>query len=433
MAVLKCKRVLLTTLGSLGDLHPYIAVGLGLRERGAAVTIATSEIYRVKLEGEGLGFAPLRPDMSHVIDSPEVMRKAFHPRTGTEYVFRKMFLPWLDQTFEDTAAAARDADLIVGHPVAFVTPTVAEYLSKPWVSVALQPSIFLSAHDPPAISGAPFLTPLFSMGPGFTRLFFRFARNMMGRWGAPLNALRIKLGLAPLRNPLLDDMFSPHGTQAWFSKVLGEPQTDWPGRTTVTGFPFYDKLEPGQGLSRELAQFLDAGPAPVVFTLGSSAVFDAGGFYAESLRAVGSIGCRAVLLIGKEPKNMPPGPIPDAVFIAEYAPYSELLPRAAATVHQGGVGTTAQALRSGKPMIVVPWSHDQPDNGMRIGRLGVGRVIPRGKYRAGRVARELALLLAGESYGTAAQTVACEMERENGVTAACDGLAETLERATEKR
>ena len=73
-------------------------------------------------------------------------------------------LPWLEQSFEDTLEAARDADLIVGHPIAFATPTVAEYLKKPWISIALQPSIFLSAYDPPVISGAPFLHPFFRSG-----------------------------------------------------------------------------------------------------------------------------------------------------------------------------------------------------------------------------------------------------------------------------
>lgn len=415
------KKILLTTLGSLGDLHPYIAVGLGLRERGHAVTIATSEFYRAKVEGEGLGFHPLRPDIGLLIDDSEALRRGLHPRTGTEYVFRKLILPWIEQSFEDTLEASCDADLIVGHPIAFATPTVAEYLKKPWISIALQPSVFLSRYDPPVVSGAPFLTPLFSRAPGFTRLFLRFAKSVVARWGAPLNALRSRLGLSRLRNPLLDDMFSPYGTQAWFSSVLARPQSDWPERTAVTGFPFYDKLEPGQGVSPELARFLDAGPPPVVFTLGSSAVFDAGGFYAESLAAMRTAGCRSVLLIGRDSRNMPSTPVPDSVFVSEYAPYSELLPRGAATVHQGGVGTTAQALRSGKPMIVVPYSHDQPDNAMRVKRLGVGRVIPRSRYRANRLAEELKLLLAGE-YAAAARATASEMEREDGVITACEGL-----------
>jgi rhamnosyltransferase subunit B len=416
---------LLTTLGSLGDLHPYIAVGLGLRARGHAVTIATSEVYRQKVEGEGLGFHPMRPDLGILLDNPEVLRQVVHPRRGPEYVFRKLILPWLEQSFEDTLEAARDADLIVGHPIAFATPTAAEHLKKPWISIALQPSIFFSMYDPPAISGAPFLTSLFSLGPGFTRPVLQLVKGIMRRWGAPVNALRSRLGLRPFRSPVLGDMFSAYGTQAWFSNVLARPQTDWPARTAITGFPFYDKLEPGQGLPPELAQFLDAGPAPVVFTLGSSAVFAAGEFYAESLAAVRKAGCRAVLLIGRDPRNIPEAPVPDTVFVTQYAPYSELLSRAAATVHQGGVGTTAQALRAGKPMIVVPFSHDQPDNAMRVARLGVARVIPRSRYGADRVAHELALLLGNSGCADAARTVASEMAREDGVAAACAGLIES--------
>ena len=415
-------RFLFTTLGSLGDLHPYIAVGIGLRERGHTVTIASSEIYRAKVEGEGLLFRPLRPDLPEITGDAEIWRRIMHPRTGPEFIFRKLIMPWLEQSFEDTVAAARESDVLVGHVIAFSTPTVAELLKKPWISIVLQPSIFLSAHDPPVLAGAPYLAPLHRLIPGFTQLFFRFARRVARSWGDPINDLRRRLGLRMFLNPVLDDMFSPWGTQAWFSHVLARPQADWPARTVVTGFPFYDKLEPGQGLSAELAEFLDAGPAPVVFTLGSTAVFDAGTFYSESLAAVRKIGCRAVLLVGRDARNRPPEPVPDNVFVAEYAPYSELLPRAAATVHQGGVGTTAQALRSGRPMIVVPYCNDQPDNGARVRRLGAGRVIPRRKYRAERVAKELEILLSDEGYRETATQVAREMARENGVLTACEGL-----------
>ncbi len=411
-------------------MHPYIAVGIGLRERGHTVTIATSELYRAKVEGESLLFRPLRPDLPdlpNVTGDAEIWRRIMHPRTGPEFVFRKLIMPWIEQSFEDTVEAARDADVLVGHVIAFATPTVAEHLKKPWMSIALQPSIFLSALDPPAIPGAPYLLPLAALVPGFPHLFFRIGKRIARSWGDPVNDLRRRLGLRPFRNPVFDDMFSPWGTQAWFSRVLAQPQADWPAQTVVTGFPFYDRLEPGQGLSAELAEFLDAGPAPVVFTLGSTAVFDAGAFYSESLAAARKIGCRAVLLIGRDARNRPSGSVPDNVLVAEYAPYSELLPRAAATVHQGGVGTTAQALRAGRPMIVVPYSHDQPDNGARVRRLGAGRVIPRRKYRAERVAKELEILLAAEGYAKAATQAAREIARENGVQTACDGLEALIE------
>ena len=177
-------------------------------------------------------------------------------------------------------------------------------------------------------------------------------------------------------------MFSPYGTQAWFSKVLATPQPDWPSKTSITGFPFYDKLLPGQGLSPELQAFLDAGPPPVVFTLGSSAVFDAGTFYTESVEALKTLGCRGILLVGLDPRNQPKVALPAGVIAAEYAPFSELFARAAAVAHQGGAGTTAQALRAGVPMCVVPHSHDQPDFARRCAELGVARTVSRGQYRA---------------------------------------------------
>lgn len=401
-----------------------------MRDRGHKVTIATSEIYRAKIEGEGLRFRPLRPDFNFVLEDPDIIRRAFHPRTGGAYILRKLLIPWIEQSYEDTLAAARDADFLVGHAITFATRTVAEVLQKPWMSVALQPSIFLSAYDPSSIPGAPFLDRLHPLGPRFWGPAYRLIRHAARRWGRPLNALRGKAGLLPLNNALLDGMFSPTGTQAWFSKVLAEPQPDWQPRTTVTGFPFYDKLEPGQCLTPELERFLADGPAPVVFTLGSAAVMDAGEFYAESLLAVRRLGCRAVMLIGRDARNLPVGPVPDTVHFAEYAPYSELLSRAAAVVHQGGVGTTAQSLRAGKPMLVVPMSHDQPDNGRRIAKLGVGAVIPRSKYRAESAAAALQQLTAAQSYRDAATRIAQVIAGEDGVSAACDGLEAALQAVT---
>jgi rhamnosyltransferase subunit B len=422
-------RFLLTTIGSLGDLHPYLAVGLGLRARGHAVTIATSEIYRAKVEGEGLGFAPLRPDVSFVLHDPAVMRQALHPRRGPEFIFRELVLPYIEQTYEDTLAAAAEADLLVGHGIAFATPVVAELLGKPWISVVLQPAVFFSKYDPPAISGVPWLNRLEVLGPWFWEPFLQLLRRVVRYWGKPLNAFRRRLGLREMANPLLDDMLSPYGTQAWFSRVFAARQADWPGNVTVTGFPFYDKLSPGAGLSDRLAAFLAEGPAPVVFTLGSSAVRGAGSFYEESYEAIRRMGRRAVVLTGDEARNLPRRDMGNAVFVTEYAPYSALLPHAAATVHQGGVGTTAQALRAGRPMIVVPFSNDQPDNARRVERTGAGLVVARSQYRADRVVTALERLLSEPQYGTAAMRASIEMAGEDGVSAACDGLIAATRRS----
>jgi rhamnosyltransferase subunit B len=413
---------LLTTFGSLGDLHPYIAVGLGLRDRGHRVTIATSENYRAKVVGEGLNFHAVRPDLSPLLDQPEIIARAFHPRRGSEYIMRHLFLPWVEESCEDLMRIAPEADLLVGHVIAFGTPTVAEALGKKWISVTLQPLAFLSVFDPPVISGMPFANWLVRLGPRFWRQWLQFAKSIVLKWGQPLNDLRRKLGLKPLANPLLDDMFSRYGTQAWFSSVMARPQPDWPANTTVTGFPFYDKLGPGLGLSDGLKEFLDGGPAPVVFTLGSSAVFAAGRFFEESAQAADRLGIRAVLLVGTDARNRPQGTLPRTIAVAEYAPYSELFPRAAAVVHQGGIGTTAQAIRAGRPMLVAPFSHDQPDNAARMERLGAARVLALKNYRAKRVAGELQAILEKGSYVDSAMRAARKIEAEDGVRAACDGL-----------
>ena len=308
------------------------------------------------------------------MDNPVAINKAFHPLTGSEYILRKVLLPFLDQAFEDTLAIAREADLLVGHPTAFATIMAAELLEKRWISVILQPSLLLSAYDPPAVSGLPALDYFRVFGPPFRKAFFGFARRVARQWGSPINDLRRKLGLRVVRNPVLDDMFSPWGNQAWFSRLMAQPQPDWPANMLVTGYTFYDGLPPGAGLEPELKRFLDAGPPPVVFTLGSSAVFDAGSFYRESTKAIHDAGMRAVLLIGMDARNRPQVELPPTILASEYAPFSQLFPRAAATVHQGGSGTTAQSLASGKPSIFVPWSHDQPDNARRAVRLGVARI-----------------------------------------------------------
>lgn len=426
-------KFLLTTFGSLGDLHPYIAVGKGLLARGHSVTLASSEIYRTKVEGEELGFHPVRPDLSGVMEHPESMSKAFHPRTGTKYVITQIFLPCLEEAYADTVEAARDVDLIVSHPVAFATPIAAEIANKPWVSIALAPSTMLSAFDPPHIEALPFAEMLRGCGPRFWGPFFKLVRRSARGAGEPIARLRAKLGLPPLPfSPIFDSMFSPWAAQGWFTKIWATPQPDWPANMTITGFPFYDRLvapnnDPGaDGLSPELRSFLAAGPPPVVFTLGSSAVFDARDFYEESAEAARLAGVRAILLTGPVAQNQPLRRMSDSVFVAEYAPYSELLPHAAGTVHQGGVGTTAQALRSGHPMIVVPFSHDQPDNANRVRRLGVARVVPRTKYKADRVARELDTLLRGGGYREAAVRAGRAIAEEDGVAAACDALESML-------
>ena len=170
-------------------------------------------------------------------------------------------------------------------------------------------------------------------------------------------------------------------------------------------------------------KFLAEGERPVVFTLGSAVVLDPGNFYQESAETARLLKCRAVLLVGPNPQ---PAPLPEGVVAFGYVRYSELLPKSAAVVHHGGIGTTGQALRAGCPMLVMPYSFDQPDNGARMVRLGAGRTISRKNYLAKRVARELQTLLTDSTYALRAAKIGQRIREERGTEAACNALERLL-------
>ena len=145
-----------------------------------------------------------------------------------------------------------------------------------------------------------------------------------------------------------------------------------------------------------------------------------GDFFRESAAAARQLGARAVLLIGNQPLEEWACNLPASVFLADYVPYSMLMPHTAAIVHQGGIGTTAQALRAGKPTLVVPWSHDQPDNAHRVQRLGVSRTLNRARYTSAAAATELRQLTDRPEYANAASSLRDRMAAEDGLKAACD-------------
>ncbi len=419
------KRVVLTTFGSLGELHPVLAVALGLKARGHHAVVATSEAYRPKVESLGLGFATLRPDLPDWTDDPGSMARIMDLRRGPERIIREMMMPVLCQSYDDTLAAAEGADLLLSHPLTFATRLVAEKVGLPWASTALSPLSFFSGHDPPVLAPAQVLSKLRFLGPAFNRPLFRFLKRTVRSWSLPWHRLRAEVGL-PMTgdDPLMEGQHSPALVLALFSPMLAAGQPDWPRQTVTTGFPFLDR-DGDVGLPTELSEFLDDGPPPIVFTLGSAAVRDAGRFYEHSLRAAGMLGRRAVLLIGDDPRNRPSS-LPDGIAAFKYAPFSALFPRAEAIVHQGGVGTTGQALRSGRPMLVMPYAFDQPDNADRVARLGVGRTIPRRRYTAERAAVELRKLLDDPSYALRAEEVGRLVREEDGVGSACDALEALL-------
>jgi rhamnosyltransferase subunit B len=208
-----------------------------------------------------------------------------------------------------------------------------------------------------------------------------------------------------------------------FSPTFATPQPDWPANTVQSGFTFYDDSQRNAELPPALESFFANGKPPIVFTLGSAAVMEPGRFYDESIQAAKLLNHRAVLLVGK---NSPPENLTDEIMAVEYAPYSQIFSRACAIAHQGGIGTTAQALRAGRPMLVMPYSHDQPDNAARVERLGVALKISRQQYLAKRAAEKLRELLENPTYAAKAAKIGQIIQAENGVSAACDAIEQKL-------
>lgn len=418
------RKILFCTFGSLGDLHPILAVAGGMKRRGHLPLIATSPCYRQLVQSHDLAFHPVRPDID--VNDPAALRLAMDRRTGMRYILTQMLLPGLRDAYQDTVEAARETDLIVTHPVTLAAFLVARKQHLPWATVALAPASLYSAYDPPVLSGLPFAEQIVNLRPSIQRQIKKIVTFLFELDWKPYRQFERELGLEPTPNPML---WIPQADLilALFSSLLGSAQSDWPSMTQLTGFPF---LPAQHQLPAELKSFLNSGPPPIVFTLGSAAVGAAGDFFSQSADAAHRLGQRSVLLVGRDPRNEPVGALPPGTIAIPYAAHSALFPRASVVVHQGGIGTTAEALRAGKPMLVVPYSHDQPDHAVRLERLGVARSIPRERYNASRAEREIAALLQQKHYEVRAAEVGAKIGSEDGIAIACDLLCALLHRGS---
>lgn len=408
------RRVVLATFGSLGDLHPYLAIGQQLMELGIEAVVATSHVHEASVLAAGLEFAAMRPDLPSPEANPDLMSKAMDLRTGSVYVVRSLVMPYVREMYFDLVNICKGADALVAHALIFPAFLAAQTTNVRWISTVLQPLVFLSISDPSLIPGFPDIRALVRRLPVAGRIALRLVRAATARWYAPVDALSRELrsnavGFHPFDTSRTADM-----TLALFSKVLQAPQSDWPLQTVQCGFPFYEQPDVSHDVTQRIEAFLSGGDPPIVFTLGSAAVHIPGQFYAESAQAASLVGRRAILLAGNDAA---PASTRD-VLVVPYAPFSTLFPRAAAVVHQGGIGTTAEVLRARVPMVVVPFGHDQPDNASRVARLGVSTTVARSHYTARSAAAALNQVLGDPAYRLRADDMGTAIAGENGARAA---------------
>jgi len=407
-------RVLIIGLGSAGDVHPNVGLAIALRDRGHDATLVAPCVFESVAQRAGVRFVGLgtEEEFYAAIHDPDL----WDAWRSFQVVAKRLILPWMRPVYEIIAERRAGGPVTVAAPATSFGARVAqERLGVPLATVHLQPSMLRSLIAPSCYGF-----------PDIIRLLPRFLLGSYMRWAdrqiidpplAPeLNAFREELGLLPIRRPFDAWMHSPDLVIGLFPDWYAPPPADWPPNLHLTSFPLYDESET-RTPPPELMAFLDAGENPVVFTAGS-AMTQAERFFHESVKACRAGGWRGVLLT-QFPDQLPPD-LPESIRHFDYAPFSAVLPRAKAFVHHGGIGTTAQALAAGVPQLVIPFAHDQPDNAVRVKRLGVGDFLLPGRYRARAATRKLEALLSSDEVHEQCRRRAAELRRFDGLAPACD-------------
>ena len=422
------RKIVLATIGSLGDLHPFIAIGLALQARGFAVLLAVPADHVAKVEAAGLtgvaivgGFDTLAKALG--LPPEQAARRIMADQT---YLMDRILMPWLADSTTALDEAMDGAVALVASLFVFAAPIVAELRGVPLVNVLLQPMATFSAYAPPSTPDFRMMAPAPAgrVGRAWNRAVYRVMRGVLRhRHARPVNAVRAAHGLPPSAQALL--LETPAATAltlCCYSPLIAPSQPDLPATMRITGFAVFDSdTGAPERLDPALGAFLAAGPAPLVFTLGSFATFAPGDFYATAAAAAQALGLRAVLLTGNDAHAVST----EQVHVCRYAPHSLLFPRACAIIHHGGAGSTGQALRAGKPQLVVPHMGDQHDNARRIQRMGVGRTLSSRQFTTARARAAIAAILSPSLESKAAQ-IGAQVSQENGADAAADQIASLL-------
>ncbi|MGH7137613.1 MAG: glycosyltransferase, partial [Pirellulales bacterium] len=305
--------------------------------------------------------------------------------------------------------------VVVASTLAFGARCAQEKLGLPLVTVHLSPSVFRSDYHNPVLPGM--FLPRWLPSPLKRSQYWLADTLVIERlMGGPLNEFRSSIGLKPVRGILAHWHHSPERVLGLFPEWFAAPQPDWPEQTVLAGFPLYDERGVSP-LDDELLRFVGSGDPPLVFTPGS-AMLHGRGFFSAAVAACRLLDRRGILLTRfaeQVPASLPPG-----VRHFNYAPFSELLPRAAALIHHGGIGTLSQGFAAGVPQLVMPMSFDQPDNAARLKRLGAGLALPPKRFQAANVAAVLRRLLDSPHVAIRCRELAEKIARERPLEVACD-------------
>ena len=409
------RRFICSTFGSAGDVFPLLGLSLALRERGHDILFATNEHFRTLIERHGLPFESLgtEADYQACIRNPDL----WHPQRAFGHVFRTM-QPVLKQQYaihEECAKTGHDV-VAISNCLGFGALLARERLRMPLITLHVQPAVIWSRYDPPTLPGV--------IGPRWLKslMYGLGEKFVIDRTVCPfLNEWRRELGLPPVKQ-ITRGWNSPDGIICLFPDWYAAPQPDWPPNLIQTDFPLWN-ADSSQGLAPEAEAFLAAGDAPIVFTPGSANVHGQT-FFAAAVEACRVLNRRGILLTGYT--DQLPARLPESVAQFHYVPLDVLLPRAAAFVHHGGIGSTSQALLAGMPQVLMPLAHDQFDNGARVEKLGVGASIPAPKFNATRLTATLQRLFESNAVMSACQTAAARLANRDGLSRAAEAIDSLL-------
>ncbi|MGG6295899.1 glycosyltransferase [Leptolyngbya sp. AN02str] len=403
------RTIAILTLGSRGDVQPYIALGLGLQQAGDRVIFVTEPSFQPWVEQYGLSFAPLRANFVQLAKSAQ--GKAAIVGQGNPWSLIQSTKAMMRDVLEDAWLAAQHADAVVYHPKALAGYHIADKLNIPGFL-----ALMLPAYSP-------------------TRAF---ANPALGAhdWGAWLNRLSYdalgKLALAPYRGLIntwrhhtLELPPTKHDTHlgdrpvpkiyAYSRHVVPIP-SDWDDFTLVSGYWFLPT--PADWVPPEpLQAFLNVGPPPIYVGFGSMPSVDAERTTSTVLEAAKQTGQRLVLATGWG--GLQAQPLPDNVYLLDAVPHDWLFPYCAAVVHHGGAGTTGAGLRAGKPTVICPFFGDQPFWGQRVYELGVGsRPIPQKRLNVEQLAGAIAQVTRDFTMQAKAAQLGQAIRAEDGIATA---------------
>jgi sterol 3beta-glucosyltransferase len=355
-------NVLILTLGSRGDVQPYVALGGGLQKAGHTVKLATTEQFGAFVREHCLEFAPLNGEFLKLIDTSE--GKAAVAGKGGALKLMQAVKPLMRRMMDEAWSAAGDSDVVLYHPKALGGYSIAEKLGVPPILALPAP-----LYSPTDAFPSPLL-PFENLGGMLNRASHRITiwlasvsmRGTVNQWR------KKTLGLPSLKDELTWRGRPVLRLYPYSPAVLAMPP-DWDGRSVATGYWFLDRPRDWEPPASLLA-FLRAGPPPVYVGFGSMPSQDAGRVTHTVLEALDRAGQRGVLATGWG--GLVDHDLPTSIYALTEAPHDWLFPQMAAVVHHGGAGTTAAGLRAGVPTVICPFFGDQPFWGRRVAALGAG-------------------------------------------------------------